>query len=181
MTKFHKILAKIVDSSLVVNFSPVANFHQQSLFTKPPHNAFSPCDGPIRLDFSLDSCSAHSTQRSSTTVFTFKERPKNQWGVAAASYQVHPREVNATRMQRQYLLRAGHAWAWPHCRPRLDSRSNMRLKTEVPMDCLTKQNEILSKVWNKKMGSHSKIGHQQKICIFCPIIMKLGENDQLLR
>ena len=39
----------------------------------------------------------------------------------------------------------------------------------------------LHKVWGIKNGTHLKVGHQWKIHNFCPILMKLCENDYLMR
>ena len=39
----------------------------------------------------------------------------------------------------------------------------------------------LNKVWARKNSTHSKIGHWEKIHNFCPILMKLSENDHLMR
>ena len=38
----------------------------------------------------------------------------------------------------------------------------------------------LHKVWGIKNGTHLKVGHQWKIHNFCPILMKLCENDYLM-
>ena len=40
---------------------------------------------------------------------------------------------------------------------------------------------LKTKVWGIKNETHSKIGHYKKFHTFCPILMKLGENDYLMR